>query len=490
MIKNGLYNVIAALIRLLIGTITIPLLIRLIGVESYGLWTIIFSVINLIVLAEVGLSTSTTVFVSQDISNAHGNVGETIVVTMGLMSILALLAVIILFFGSSYITILFPKLTQKQSIIAVLSIKIGAIAIWARLLQQVLVGFLQAYQLYKTVNLISTFQVTFINIGMVVIAGLGGNVTEMMICYTVGNIGSLFAYSIISYKLVISNSIRFRWNYIKMRSIIHYSISTWFVSIGGKLFSQGDRIIIGAILGTDALGVYAAITNITVQINSLSSLIVQPLLPLLSAFWDKSNELNRKVLEKRIEQAIQLNSLFALGLGAFFLGINVWLINIIFSQAPDDSYTVAFSIAVIIYSLYSVNAVGYYTLLGIGSVKICLAVTLGSGIISLLMIALGAEFVGLTGAIIGNAGYLGTFLLTYLAMQKLSINIAVWIRWFRLPLIWFLVVVLTDVMLYNHDLTKFGAITFEILLFNCWFLFAQREHIQPYVGSIAAKLKA
>lgn len=69
MIKNGFYNVVGAVIRIGLTLLTIPLIIRLIGVEEYGLWTLVSTMIGIVGLAEAGLAVSTTVFLSRDLAN-------------------------------------------------------------------------------------------------------------------------------------------------------------------------------------------------------------------------------------------------------------------------------------------------------------------------------------------------------------------------------------------------------------------------------------
>jgi hypothetical protein len=44
-LKNGFYNTVAGIIRIGLAILTIPLLIRLIGIEEYGLWTLASTVI-------------------------------------------------------------------------------------------------------------------------------------------------------------------------------------------------------------------------------------------------------------------------------------------------------------------------------------------------------------------------------------------------------------------------------------------------------------
>ena len=102
MLKNGFYNTAAGLIRIALGILTIPVLIRSLGVEAYGLWTLASTVITVVNLAEAGLSTATTIFVSQDLAKDDGDgLSQTLTVTGGAMLILASVAAFVLWIGAT-----------------------------------------------------------------------------------------------------------------------------------------------------------------------------------------------------------------------------------------------------------------------------------------------------------------------------------------------------------------------------------------------------
>ena len=65
MIRNGLYNLIGGVVRVFSITFTTPLLIRFMGLENYGLWALVSSVVGLVTLAEAGLSTGMIVTVQR-----------------------------------------------------------------------------------------------------------------------------------------------------------------------------------------------------------------------------------------------------------------------------------------------------------------------------------------------------------------------------------------------------------------------------------------
>ena len=156
MLKNGLYNLISALIRNGFNIISIPILIRLVGLETYGLWILVTSFIAIVGLAEAGLSVATTVFIARDLGNEdQEGILQTITFTFGGMLILATLASGMLWISSPSLVNLFPKLDTKDYELAIKAWQLGSIVVWARLLQQVLVGISQDYQQYKIINLIN-----------------------------------------------------------------------------------------------------------------------------------------------------------------------------------------------------------------------------------------------------------------------------------------------------------------------------------------------
>ncbi|MFK0732839.1 MAG: oligosaccharide flippase family protein, partial [Gloeotrichia echinulata HAB0833] len=276
-LKNGFYNAAGGIIRIGLAILTIPLLIRLIGVEEYGLWTLASSVIAIIALAEAGLATATTVFVSQDLGKEDvDGLSQTLTVTVGAMLILATLAAIALWFGAETLVNFFPKLSTEQSLTAVQALQIAGVAVWARLLQQIVVGVEQAYQRYGVMNFLITLQSVLNNLGLLVIALLGGRTVALMHYQVYLSVVSLASHICLVWSLVNKTKININLNTTRVLIILKYSLFTWLSSLGSVLFTQCDRLILGTILGTYSLGTYAAITTITSQINVLSSLSVQP----------------------------------------------------------------------------------------------------------------------------------------------------------------------------------------------------------------------
>lgn len=452
MLKNGLYNVVGAVVRLGLNLLTIPLLIRFLGVEEYGLWMLVSAVIGLISLAEAGLAFSTTIFVSRDLA-AHDHVGvsETVSITGAAILSLATIALIIMWLGASSIVLLFPSLSSAQQASTVSALRLAGFVIWFRLPQQVLVGIEQAYQRYDLLNLINTIQTIGLTLGLLAVSWYGGQIVGLMQCQVVVGIIALVIHLYTCGYLLRYVGLRPVWNIKKGREVGRYSILTWLTVLGSTLFTQMDRLIVGALLGPVPLGIYSAITNVAAQINTFSALPVQPLLPSLSSRIVTEGHAQSPALVHQVKQSLQINGVVALGLGATLFSFSSFITRLLMPEVYSGDVIRLFQVAIIIYSIYSLNAVGYFILFAVKAIKTCMIIQLCSGIFALTLIAVGASYFGIAGAIIGNIGYNTVWLLTVYGMRQLNVPARQWSKWLIFPILWFLFVIVSNYLLRGLD---------------------------------------
>lgn len=485
MLRNGFYNAVAGLIRMGLALLTIPLLIQFMGVETYGLWALVSAIVGLVSLAEAGLSTATTVFVSQDLGrNDQAGLSQTLTVTIGAMLSLATVATIALWLSAETIVHWFPKLNQSQQSTAIQALQMSGLVIWSRLLQQVLIGVEQAYQRYGLLNILNTIQWVLTSLGIWIVAYQGGQIVALMIWQALVSGVALLSHIWMVRSLLRSANLHFNWNSKKALAVARYSLMTWLTSLGGALFARGDRLIVGSLLGSQMLGIYAAITDITGAINGLSALPVQPLLPALSQVTiqrsiegEERLRCDRVKLHQQVKQALEINGLVALGFGATLFMLAPFVMQTMIGGAASSETVMAFRLAVIIYSLYSVNAVGYYVLFSVNGLRQSMSIHLMSGVLALILISIGAHSFGLMGAILGNSGYLGVWLLTIVGMKHLNIAANLWMKWLSFPIIWFLGTTIVGFFLMNQQGLIFCIAFFQFGILLKWFVDSQPQSV-------------
>lgn len=463
MLKNSLYNSLGGILRLVVNIVTIPVLIRNLGLQQYGIWTLASSTVAMVMLAESGLSFSTAFFASQDLSSKNDkSLSQTISITVGTMVAIATLTSGLLWFLAPSVAHSF-KLDVSQTLIVENTLQISVFAVWSRLIQQVLIGLIQAYQSYGLLNLLSSLQSVSLNLGMIVLAVYGGRPIELMKWQSLICVIFLASHIITAKSLMKDVHFKPCWEYNKWVSISKYSLATWFTFLGSALFSQFDKLLVGSSLGTEVVAVYAGITSLTGQINSLSALPVQPLLPLLSG------EVKKNSLTEELRNALRLNALVALGVGSVLLISASFILSSFLGFDSHNKHI--FYYATIIYSLYSLNAVGYYVCFGLNLVNICMKVQLVGGVFSILLIAIGTKFFGLTGAILGNSGYF--FVISFLnifAFRNLYIEFSRWFSWISSSILCFFSLCIFTFLIQDDSMLKIGIGVLHLSILICFLM--------------------
>jgi O-antigen/teichoic acid export membrane protein len=486
-LKQGFYNTLGGAVRAAITFLTIPGLIRIIGIKEFGLWALVSAVVGVIALLEGGLSVSTTVFVARDLARGDRvGVAQTLTANLGAMLGLATLAGAVLWFGAGLIQTFVPTLDASDVEQAAAALRISGLVVWARLLQQFLIGIEQACQRYGLMNSITTGHTALSNVGMLVVAYSGGHIVDLMKWQLLVATVMLTVHSMVGWFLLRHLELRPAWDSDKAKRIWRYGSLAWISSLGVALFSQCDRLIVAAFLGAGGVGVYAAVTSAARQVNYLSGLAAQPLLPLASAFSsgrDKGGEPERS---RWVRQAIQMNAVVALGLGASLVLFSPEISAFLLQEAGTNQSAWALRVAAVVFALYSLNAPGYYVLLGLGASGFCAAVVVSSGAVTLLLIAIGAKTLGLVGAVVGSAGYLLTLLLTWRGMHHLGLPHRRWLAWVRFPLLWFLAALIADGLLpQSWSLRGIFFLAQSGVLFG-WFLRVQGLSIRRVLERLRA----
>jgi O-antigen/teichoic acid export membrane protein len=488
MLKNGIYITLSGALRALMGIATIPLLIKILGVEEYGLWALIYSTVALVFTIEGGIAIAATFFIARDLDDSK-ELAITLTVIAAVTAALAGGAAVLTYSGANIIVKFFSALSTLQADQARQAIQIGAWAISARLFQQVPISLQQTTHRYDSLSLLNLLLAALTTLSLVPIAALppamvaafGGRLVAMMAWFAASNVLVLLLHLAIISPWLSSRSLRPQWQTARMIEFLRYCFFTWLSSIGSLLFMRGDRLIVGKILDIKTLGVYAAITDITVQINNLSAFPLQPLLPAISNMWQVPHnttdgtapEKNRQAIRQVVRQGTQTNALVAFSLGAILFYLASQLFLLITSRPPSIEELLCFRIAIVGYTIYSLNAVGYFALFAIGGARTCGLIQLGSGIFALCCIFMGVTYGGLVGAAIGNLSYSVTLLLVVMSMRQMEIPLTTWLKWLKLPLIWFSIAVALGILLEGHLVWQYLFLAIQLVILAAWFVMAR-----------------
>lgn len=423
MLKNGFFGLGAAVARLLLSLVSVPLLVRLMGAAEFGVWTWVSATVNLITVVEAGLSISTTVFLARDLAaEDHESFAKTLTVGAATLFILSVVAGVGVVLAAPLLLDWVP--TGGTPDVHALSdaLKISGIVVFCRVLQQLFVGGMQAGKFYSRIALLALIQAIVLSVGLVAVAASGGRVLELMTATAVASCVMLMLHVYAFVRVPNMKIWRFAWSWTRAREMLRYGVSTWLTSVGGAIFGQLDRIIVGSMLGASTLGIYSVMTSIAMQVNALSSVPIQPLVAYASQLWSQGGEAAKRVVWK-FQRSFAINAVISIGMAICLIAIAPELTNIMLPQADDAPVATYFQLVVAIYALFSLNAAGYFVLFAINGEKVNMVAVLFSGALALFLIfILGRQF-GLLGAVIGNAGYVTTLILNWIASRRLGAKI-------------------------------------------------------------------
>ena len=471
LLRNGLYNVVGQTVRGAVGLLTIPFLIRFLGIREYGVWCLAYAVFALMTMSEAGISVAAAVFLSQDLAKDDSReVSRTL--TFILISALLLSAVLglLLWIAGPLIVRPLAAFDSAERADAGRALQTAGFALSAFILQRTLIGIEQAFDRYAAINALELCQSLLVNLGLVGVAWLGGKTVSMMKWQVFVCVLLLAAHCCFLTWLVRGKGLSFEWSGSKARRIFRYCVATWTATLGSAAFSQCDRFIVGGVLGAPLLGIYSAITNITSRINSFSGTAVQPLVPSLS----RDVALNAQT-QGRIRQATHLNALIAIEAGVFLYVLADGVMRVLAPGATARQDILGLQIAAVIYALYSLNAPGFFILFSVGEARTNAIVTLSSGVVSLVLIFVGARYFGLQGALVGNAGYLGTLLLNVFGLRKVGIALRHYVGWMAVPSLGLVAALLAGLFLPDHLWWRAGFVALQGGVLSFWFLRTHAE---------------
>jgi len=425
---NSIFVSSGNVIRLVVSLISIPLLVRFLGLERYGVWAVLNSVIAIGTLMELGISTALTYSIStssakQDwLSTKYGlSTSLTLITCLGVISSLLLWLA-----SSSIVNILFSneKLGRVEALPA---LTLLSWLILLRFWQQWAMAVEAALLRYDLQIIVETFSGVILQLGIVVIAYTKGDLlllTVWSLCIT--GLTLVGHYLVLKYLLIIRNLwIRFSWK--EARDLVRFGILQWLSNFGSTLFGFADKIFVNLLLGAEAAGLYSAATSVAIQINSLSAIPLRVIPPAISSA-KAVNQLSR--IQQIFLRATQLNGLFVFLIAAPIMFWSHPLAGILVGHEYVNPTAKILQILAVAYGIYSLNASAFFTAVGIGQPILNARWGLISGILFCIFLLVFTSLFGIIGAAWANIIFAISLMTNFQVVKVIKINYWTYIKSF------------------------------------------------------------
>jgi O-antigen/teichoic acid export membrane protein len=459
----GLANVSYLVIQSLLFVVMTPWVLKALGLEVYGLWTILAAITGFASLTNCGIGSGVTKYVSEfSVAEAAG-AKISAVVSFGFVFLLlaGLLTGMLVFIVRHWLA---AKIVHQAGEAPLLADAL-AIAAWGialvfltQLPKSVLFGLVY----HKVVGAVDVAQSVSIQLAALIIGLQGGGIVPLAYSIFAINLASLVVLAWIALHVTRPLALYFTLNRGLARQIFHYSSFAWISGLGIILFTQGDRILVGMILGPAAAGAYAICTGVAARLNSLAGSATQVLVPFASSYQAAG-----KIAEvaKVYLHLLRLLGCLLAATGLVLILWSQWILTIWISPEFSLAYGRVFVILILAYALFSMAAPGYYIAFGLGHPEVPALLAIGGALLMLLLISILSPIIGLSGAALANIGYSLQLILLLNSAKQLGINnIKPILRTLVPPMI----ILLAPLYFYNYTITFKLAMNISLIMVLSW----------------------
>lgn len=317
--------------NILITFVYTPIMLRLMGNEEYGLYSLVLSVIAYLSVLDMGFGNAMIRFISKAQANKD-NKKESKISGMFLMfyTIIGIVTVVIGIILISKIRVLFPALSENEIYKAkiIMGILIGTVAVSFPL--SVFESYVMACERFKFLKILNIIKTVSIPLTMLPLLLCGFKSITMVIVTSFYNIAYQICTLICCVKklnMKISFSIK-EFDKGLFKEICSYSVFIFLGLIVDTVFNNTDQVILGSLCGTVAVAIYAVGTKFSSMNVTFSTTISGLFLPKITKMLEE-NDSDKKISDLFIKiSRIQIYLMMLIMTGFIILGrqfIDLWV---------------------------------------------------------------------------------------------------------------------------------------------------------------------
>jgi O-antigen/teichoic acid export membrane protein len=281
--RNVLANVIGGSWIVLLNLISIPVQIRLLGAEAYGLVGFVISLQAFLMILDFGLSTTVVREVASDSSSDYRGSRHLIQTSASIYWLIAIVIGVFLVLASNWLVNHWFKLDELSITDAENALKILGIWLlftWPFVLYT---SILTGLQRLDVVNALRVISQTIMQGGGILVLLISKDLSFFLIWLALSSAISTIVAVMITKRLVPSLSLWPRISSAVLGKIWRFSMDINLITILAIVFTQTDRLLIGRLLPIGMLGHYNAAYNISRGVAVIQGFFNSAVLPALAS---------------------------------------------------------------------------------------------------------------------------------------------------------------------------------------------------------------
>jgi O-antigen/teichoic acid export membrane protein len=312
---------------MVVAVFAIPLLVKGLGTERFGLLTLIWAIVGYFSIFDLGLGRALTKLVAEKLASEQSNeIPSLFWTSVSLMFLLGLVSAAVLAISTPWLVRDVLGISKKLQPEALLCCYLLAISMPIVISTMGLSGFLEAHQRFPVINAIRVPMGIFTFISPLVMLYFYKGLVPVVAILVFGRLVAWLAYAMSCLTMVPQ---------LRRRIIINYRLVSFLFKFGGWITVSNtispvllylDRFLIAALVSTVAVAYYATPYDLMMRTLIISTAFVGVLFPAFTTSFTQDRERALKLFMRAIKYIFLL--MFPL---TFFViifareGLNLWL---------------------------------------------------------------------------------------------------------------------------------------------------------------------
>jgi O-antigen/teichoic acid export membrane protein len=281
--KNSLWNLVGWGAPLLVAVVAIPLLIKGLGTERFGILTLMWVGIGYCSLFDIGLGQALTKLVAEKLGLGRSEEIPSLVWTaLALMAVLGAVGTVVAGLLTPWLVHAALKISSSLQFEVLLSFYLLALSIPMVISAAGLCGVLEAYQRFDVVNAVRIPLGLFNFLSPLIVLLFSRSLVGIIAVLIVGRVAAWLSYLWLCLR-VIPSLRNVAGDRAALRPLLFFGGWTTVTNIVGPLMVYLDRFLIGTLVSMTAVGFYAAPYEVVMRLTIIPVALVGVLFPALSS---------------------------------------------------------------------------------------------------------------------------------------------------------------------------------------------------------------
>ena len=282
-LRNGLANLLAGALPVVIIIFTTPYVVNTLGSEHYGLLTLITAIIGYFAIIDINFTAGSLKYVSE--FHASGNISkrdQTLTAGLLLYLLIGVVGGVLIYGLADWLVTAVFNVPAADHELAASTLRLAAFGFLLGQMQSYLISIPQALRRYDQSAMFESVFGMLAPLANVLVLWLGGGLYEIVMVRVVLSVFNLAALAWIIRRLL-PDSRPIKPTRAVLGPLASFSGFSYLSRLATLAYAQGDKLIIGALVGMSALTYYAIPFMLANRVYGLSYRLSSVLLPAASS---------------------------------------------------------------------------------------------------------------------------------------------------------------------------------------------------------------